>query len=1038
MTGSFLFLALVSYTFSIVSDGGTFLDLTSSPWLDPESITVLVNGAHVDATPAARGSSVGLLLEPPPSPGDTVLLTADTLAIDVPKVFSLDMRPMENGGECVMPVYRFQGDPLPEGLYISGSKKLGVSVGSGGGITQGTELSIQGMLAPGISVNGRISDRDLPVGVSSSEALSELDRVYVKLEGRSWNAEMGDLDWEGPGPVAWSDRVSGFHGGFDIGEPMSLSGGYGTSAVQRRRSVFETEEGVQGPYSFASGGGVTPGSERVFLDGELLSRGSGADYEVDYAGGLVTFTTARLIRRDQRVEVSYYRQGDGFRRNLGTGGTVLTPRDGYSLELSGLYREDDTGSPLGFVMTPEIEEVLEQAGEDPSLAWIDGGTYVGDGNGSYTLDSLSRYLWTGPGLGDWSVEFQKPPEGPGDYIYDSGLGGYVWTGEGSGTHLPRKYITIPGSIGLVSAELSASEGIMESSRVHGTFSSRRGNLFDPGMTTRGGTLSGGDISIRPWGSGPLLTLSGRYVSDGFEAPEEIESDSDLRRWGLPSSWEGKDDFTTVRVSSDEFSLLGGRRFLETGGTADIAETRLETGIGPVSLTLNGTGLLRRGSPLLLPGSRGVFEASFSVSAGRFTPFIEPSYTAEDWEDSLSGGLKVIDAGVLHEFAGWRSRFSAGGEFDGRSGIEGADRLLRLNLSTRGNGPSWSAGGSLEHSTGYFEEGGSTSSDALNLSYSGRPGGIWVHGRYTAGGYISRAVDIVYTFVGEGNGDYSYDPGTGEYYPDPFGAYIRSFVPGEGDEKVLEAGLSGGFSWADSSGGAGLDATMDLSASDPEDRLSTFSLAGAFDTDSPGGWNANLSPFLAWQDGTLRRVTVKLSGFDDREEYSGTGITREYYRRIEVIPVTRPYPLLEVSFRGFTASRRRSLYGVRETSETGVSVDPVLLFPWGLDAGIELSLENRRETGGELDLDCWGFSPHASLTASGWNASADVPVSFIPGGGTLSTWFFDGKQPGWTIEPGFNLSRNLNRWFRLGVYYRGRKLPGSSWEQSGGIEGTVNF
>lgn len=1036
----FLFLTLNSYSLLFISSGEDYVDISQEPWFAPGTVAVTVNGDSVDVVTASRGASVGLVLSPSPDPGDTVLITADTLAISAMKVVRLEIMPLESGGVLEMPSYRFGTDPVPEGLYISGSKKLGVSIGSGGGITQGTELSIQGILAPGITVNGRISDRDIPLGAASSEVLSELDRVYVELQGESWNVEMGDLQWEREGPVPWRNDLTGFHAGVIPVEDIDLSGGFGTTGSERRRSVFLTQEGVQGPYSFSEEGGVTPGSERLFLDGERLQRGTGADYEVDYAAGLVTFTTKRLIRRDQRVEISYYREGDGFRKNISRGDAVYHLTQGISLGFNGFSRGDDTDAPLGFVMTDEIEDVLRNAGEDPAEAWIDGGRYVGDGNGSYTLDSLSRYIWEGPGLGDWTVEFQRPPEGTGDYVYDSAAGGYLWAGEGQGSHLPRRYLSIPSSNSLGGLFLDGEAGFLENFNLHSTFSGRKGNLFNPDVTTREGTLSGGSAGMRPWETGPLVTFSGRFVSDGFNSPDDLDTDSDLRRWGLPSSWPGKDSFSEIQVSGDALSLNAGRRVLEPGGSSDIAGVSINSEIGRLNMTLFTEGLFRSGNQLLISGKSGKFGADVFVEAGAFTPFLDPYYLAESWEDSLSGGMFVADAGITHEAGGWNTTVSAGGEFDNRTGITHPDRTFRLNLLTRGSGVSWNTGGSFQHSTGWFEGGGSTSAEAVRVSYSGRHNGVWFHSQYSAGGYISREMDIVYTWVGAGNGNFSYDPQTGEYYSDPSGDYIQSYVPGQGDTRVLEADLNGGFSWSDSTDAAGLDGSFGLSASDPENRLATYTLAGAFDTGSPGEWNGSLSPFLAWEDGTLTRLTLRVSGYDRRDDYSGVGTTREFYRKLEVIPLLKPEEWLELQFRGFTARRRRALYGDRETLENGISADPTFILDWGLDVGIKVSLENRREIDGDPNVSGWGLEPHTSLNSSGWTASGRFTAWYIPdsGGEALPVWFFDGRQNGWTMEPSLSVGRNLNRWFRLSLFYWGRRQPDTPWEQRGGIEGTVNF
>ncbi len=102
------------------------------------------------------------------------------------------------------------------------------------------------------------------------------------------------------------------------------------------------------------------------------------------------------------------------------------------------------------------------------------------------------------------------------------------------------------------------------------------------------------------------------------------------------------------------------------------------------------------------------------------------------------------------------------------------------------------------------------------------------------------------------------------------------------------------------------------------------------------------------------------------------------------------------------------------------------------------MENRRERGGGLDITGRGIEPHSSFTGSGWTANGRFTAWYIPGGETVPSWFFDGRQAGWTLEPVVSLGRNLNRWFRINLFYWGRKQPEAPWNQRGGIEGTVNF
>jgi len=1031
-------LSIVGYTFTVISSGLEYTALPDSVWLAPGSITATVQGDTISAVPSSRGPSVGLVFAPVPPAGDTVTVTADTLDITVPPVSKLSVQTAGQGETLEIPRFFAGESPVSEGLFISGSKRLGVSVGSGGGISQGTELSIEGILAPGISINGRITDRDIPLGASSSEALSDLDKVYIALDGGQWNAEMGDLNWESQGAVVWRSEVSGFGGRVNPVPYFSLSGGYGTTGSERRKTVFLTEEGLQGPYTFASGGGVTPGSEQVFLDGVRLQRGSGADYEVNYSSGSVTFTTKRLVRRDQRVDISWYREGDGFRKNLGRVETVFEIGEGNSFGFSGFSRGDDTDVPLGFVMTDEVEQALENAGDNPSDAWVDGGTYVGDDNGSYTLDSLGRYQWAGVKLGDWSVEFQVPPDGPGNYIYDSATGGYVWAGAGKGTHFARRYISIPVSLNIAGSTLTFSAGPAENISVYTHLSTKQGNLFNTDATTRQGTLSGGEVTLNTWESGPVMNLSGRYISQGFNAPDDIDSDANLEKWGLPPGWKGKDSFVLGNIGGDRLLVTAGERFLEGDGTSTIARIDYIPFDGTLNVSLSLGGLSRTGADSLTGGRRGVATTDVSLKLNSLTPFMTSSYTGESWADSLSGGLAASDLGITVETGNWVSTATAGGELDMRTGITHPGRTLRLGVVTAGSGVAWNAGASVQHSTGWFEGGGTTGSDAVKAGYSGRNAGVWTHFQYSAGGYNSRMMDIIYTWVGSGKGSYSYDPETGEYYPDPSGDYIQSYIPGHGETRVLESSLEGGFSWADSATSAGIDGSFSLAASDPGDKLKTYTLAGAFDTTTPGGWNGSMAPWLSWENSTLARLTARVSGSDRIEDYSGVGNTRETYRKLEIIPLLKPLQWLEIELTASTAFRRRTLYGSRETDENGGSIDPVIITGFGLDAGIRLSGENRRERDGILNINSWGIEPHISMNGGGWTASGRFTSWYLPGEEPVPVWFFDGRQKGWTLEPRLSVGRNVNRWFHVTLFYWGRKPADDIWSQRGGLEGTVNF
>ncbi|HOG55429.1 MAG TPA: hypothetical protein PKV37_08475, partial [Candidatus Fermentibacter daniensis] len=496
-----------------ISDGTGFFELPDSVWAAPGSCWAEAGTDSLAAAPGARGSRTGITVTPAPAAGDTLVLHYATLDLSVPSTASLDItqlgrEPMApRGGATPAGVYEAQ-----PGLFISGVKRLGFSVGHGGGLEQSTSLAISGTIAGDIRVEGVMSDENLPAG--GSEAVSELDKVRLGITGRRWSATLGDMEWSRgeSGPLAWRRETSGFLGTAGDSVGPGVSGGAGVSGQSHRRALFATQEGVSGPYDFSEGREVVPGSDRVWLDGARLTRGASADYTIDCVAGTITFTESRLIRRDQRVEITYYSRGDGYRRELYTAGAAWVT-GGFAIEAASLVESDDRGVPLGFSLSDEAVELLEGAGEEEGDAWVDGATLLGPGQGSYSRDSLGHFVFEGPGLGDWRVVFSRPPSGPGDYLYNSSTGGFQWAGDSLGTHLPRQYLEIPTSLSVGGMALrGGSESL--GFTLETSLSRRIGNTFNPSATTREGLSARSRLFASSSDDlGVSLALTG--ASDGF-------------------------------------------------------------------------------------------------------------------------------------------------------------------------------------------------------------------------------------------------------------------------------------------------------------------------------------------------------------------------------------------------------------------------------------------------------------------------------------------------------------------------------------------
>jgi len=1031
-------LALVALTGAVrlaaVSDGTGFFALPDTLWPIPGTAVVIAGSDTVRAEPSAYGSRPGLSASPAPEAGDSVLLVFEVAPL---RTLSSARLEVPSVGREVEPIQLVRTEEyVPQGLFISGSKRLGISVGDGPGVDQSTRLSLEGSLATGIRVQGSVTDENLPVGAGSSELVSELDRVLLQVDGRRWGVTLGDQEWTRPGtgPLAWSRDVSGATAWADSLEGFGASAGVAVSGRTSERSVFYTQEGVQGPYDISAGGEVVPGSEKVYLDGSLMRRGDTADYTIDYSVGQVTFTSRRLIRRDSRVEALYYGRGAGFRKDSYTA-AAASDNGGLHLELTGLSEADDRANPLGFVLSDSAEAVLRNAGEDPDSAWIDGATFVGDGEGSYNIDSLSHFVYAGPGMGGWRVVFSRPPDGRGDYVYDSSLGGFAWVGDGLGTHLPRQYLDIPSSIEVGGVTGSAS-GDLLSLHFQAAVSKRTGNTFNPGSTTREGTALTGTLGLYPWDGGPDFGVRTTLVTDGFRQPGVWEADSSLGSWSLPPGYEGRDDILEAFGHWGGGSASAGLRIPVGGGRLARARTGFVTSAGPVGLQASASATGRTGTPSMAVGS--VFEGDLGgfLHAGAFMPSLGFSFLRDSWADSLSGPQTGLRAGGSVSGSDWTGGLTLEAVLDGRTGpVPVPWHVYRGRIEAQGGRGGLTLSASAEHSSSRWEAGGRSEADAISLIAAAGSGTTWFNAAYSGSGILSSSLEVHYRFVGDGQGSWSFDDGTGQYYPDPDGDYEVYYLPGEGGLLVASASLDASLS-AGGIEGEGLDASGRLSAQG-SDRLKAFLLAGAFGN-GPGGYELEASPFWRSTGGTVRllRVTGRIS--KSSVDYSGSGTRDESERSIELLQGLGFGSSAKLDLRERLRRREESLQSDRRIDEARLSADPTLTTGDLGEPGILLGWERRAESFTAVEAYMYEFQPHYRYNGRGWSAWASAGVQLIPGGGVLPLWLFDGNGRGTNLLSQARLSRRLSDQFDLALTWYARRPASGEWTQRAGLEGTVTF
>ena len=362
-------------------------------------------------------------------------------------------------------------DLFGPGLQKSGSIVRGFSVGSNRdlSLSSGFRMQLAGRLAQDVDVTAALTDENSPIQPEgTTQTLREVDKVYVELKHPHYSATLGDFNLQigqqeggefgrlnrklqGARGVVSFERI----GGSDIDGSASFTGA--TARGKFTTNQFQGMESVQGPYRLTGANGenrliIIAGSERVYLNGELMTRGDVNDYTIDYSSGEVTFSSRRLITNASRITIDFEYTDQQFIRNL-IAGTISEKMFGDKLKLNASFVQeaDDPDSPIDVTLNDTTRAILRQSGADRMKATVSGIAIADSGKGQYFLsDSIingRKILVYAPGdpratfIVNFSPVEQVPPDSAG-YIRIA-AGQFRFAGIGQGNYLPVQFLPMP-------------------------------------------------------------------------------------------------------------------------------------------------------------------------------------------------------------------------------------------------------------------------------------------------------------------------------------------------------------------------------------------------------------------------------------------------------------------------------------------------------------------------------------------------------------------------------------------------------------------
>jgi hypothetical protein len=400
----------------------------------------------------------------------------------------------------------------------SGSISRGFQVGSNRdlGLTSGFNLQFSGDVAKDVNITGALTEEQTPIQPEgTTQTLNEIDNIFIRIKaGQHFTSTLGDftLDLNSPAdptrlafhsttndtlkthsidsshtsqspsniiPVISNVQDEAFKAFSKstldvisrklIGAEATAQFNEGsvTIAGGAPRGEFTTntiqgQEAYQGPYNLVGKNGepailIVAGTEHVYVDGVLQTRGEQNDYIIDYALDQVTFQPRRLITSDSRIVIDFEYSDQQYNKSLFAANVKGQLLDG-ALKVSTTYlREgDNQDAPLDLSLSDSDQNILANAGADPSKATKSAVTYAGvDANGralgSYSVADTTvagkaivfyRYAPLDSVNALYNIAFGYAGTGKGSYVRLA-IGQFQFAGPGLGDYDTLAYLPLP-------------------------------------------------------------------------------------------------------------------------------------------------------------------------------------------------------------------------------------------------------------------------------------------------------------------------------------------------------------------------------------------------------------------------------------------------------------------------------------------------------------------------------------------------------------------------------------------------------------------